>query len=60
MITMNNFVGDELSNKVRVLSAALLNAESIIRVLESENQNLKDLLEAIDHNSDQEYVMCNE
>lgn len=42
--SMNNYVGDELANKVKVLSKALYQAEKIVNVLEQENQNLKDVL----------------
>lgn len=41
---MNNLIGDELANKVKVLSIALRQAENMVMVLEQENQNLKDVL----------------
>ena len=44
MNKMNNYIGDELANKVRVLSQALARAEKIIATLEEENDNLKDVL----------------
>jgi len=44
MNKMNNYIGDELANKVRVLSQALVRAEKIIATLEEENDNLKDVL----------------
>jgi len=40
----NSYIGDELVNKVKVLSMALRQAENVITVLEQENQNLKDVL----------------
>jgi len=42
--SMNNYIGDELANKVKVLSSALSQAENMVIVLEQENQNLKDVL----------------
>jgi hypothetical protein len=41
---INSFIGDELANKVKVLSVALNKAQKIVSVLEEENQNLKDVL----------------
>jgi cell division protein FtsB len=43
---MKNYVADELSNKVYHLHKALEQAQDIIKVLETENNNLK---EAIKH-----------
>ena len=40
----NIFLGDEIINKLKVLSTALAKAENIIKTLETENQNLKDVL----------------
>jgi hypothetical protein len=42
--TMNSFLGDELANKVKVLSIALNKAQKIVSALEEENKNLKDVL----------------
>jgi hypothetical protein len=42
--TMNSYVGDELANKVKILSIALRQAENMVMVLEQENKNLKDVL----------------
>ena len=39
---MKNYVADELSNKVYHLHKALEQAQAIIKILEEENQNLKD------------------
>jgi hypothetical protein len=44
MKTMNNYIGDELAHKVRVLSTALNEAKIIISRLEEENNLLKDAL----------------
>jgi hypothetical protein len=41
---INSFIGDELANKVKVLSVALNTAQKIVSVLEEENRNLKDVL----------------
>jgi hypothetical protein len=41
---INSFIGDELANKVKVLSVALNKAQKIVSVLEEENRNLKDVL----------------
>ena len=42
--TMNSFLGDELANKVKILSIALNKAQKIVSALEEENKNLKDVL----------------
>ena len=42
--SINSLIGDELANKVRVLSFALRQAENMVMVLEQENKNLKDVL----------------
>jgi len=42
--SINSLIGDELANKVRILSFALRQAENMVMVLEQENQNLKDVL----------------
>lgn len=41
---MNNFIGDELAHKVKILSKALREAENMVRVLEIQNNSLKDAL----------------
>jgi hypothetical protein len=47
---MKNYVADELSNKVYHLHKALEKAQEIISILETENNNLKKLIENIEHN----------
>lgn len=42
--TMYSLIGDELANKVKILSFALRQAENMVTVLEQENKNLKDVL----------------
>jgi hypothetical protein len=44
---MKNYVTDELINKVYHLTKALNQAESIIKTLEAENNNLKETLSLI-------------
>ena len=44
---MKNYVADELANKVYHLTKALNQAESIIKVLEEENNSLKETLLSI-------------
>jgi hypothetical protein len=44
---MKNYVTDELINKVYHLTKALNQAESIIKILEVENDNLKETLSSI-------------
>lgn len=43
-MSMNNYVGDELANKVRHLHKALIQAEKIIEKLETENEQMRDTL----------------
>lgn len=45
--SVNSLIGDELANKVKVLSIALRQAENMVMVLEQENQNLKDVLTSL-------------
>lgn len=45
---MKNYVADELSNKVYHLHKALQQAEDIIKVLEEENQNLKEAVKYLE------------
>lgn len=56
--SMNNYIGDELANKVKILSYALNQAEQMVLVLEQENENLKDVLNnlASVNNEDCDYV----
>jgi DNA-directed RNA polymerase subunit F len=51
---MKNYVADELANKVYHLTKALNQAESIIKVLEEENNSLKQTLSSI-YNTEQVY-----
>lgn len=44
MKNLNNYVGDELAHKVKILTKALEQANKIIYDLEAENNNLLDAL----------------
>lgn len=44
MKSMNNFIGDELANKVRCLSVALSTANTVIAELETENKRLNQVM----------------
>lgn len=41
---MSSYVADELANKVKVLSESIHRSDAIIRLLETENSILKDIL----------------
>lgn len=43
-MSMNNYLGDELAYKVKVLSLALCDADKIIHTLAAENETLKNIL----------------
>lgn len=45
---MKNYVADELSNKVYHLHKALQQAEDIIKTLEQENKNLKEVVKYLE------------
>lgn len=53
---MKNYVADELSNKVYHLTKALNQAQNIIKVLEEENEKLKDVLTNLASINNQDYV----
>lgn len=61
-MSMNNYLGDELAHKVKVLNSALSDADKIIQILQQENKTLKDILNDLmsvkkeDHVSTQEVV----
>jgi cell division protein FtsB len=57
---MNNYIGDELANKVRVLSQALAKAETIISSLEQENSALKDVLMGLTSENNRDLVLHGE
>jgi cell division protein FtsB len=57
---MNNYIGDELAHKVKVLSQALNQAQKIIEKLEEENSSLKDVLVGLASENNQDLVLDSE
>ena len=55
--TVDIGITNELINKVKKLHFALIDAESIIKRLEEENQRLRNALEVLSHN-EEESVIC--
>lgn len=49
---MKNYVADELSNKVYHLHKALEQARDIIKVLETENNNLKEAIKYLEEKAE--------
>lgn len=49
---MKNYVADELSNKVYHLHKALEQAQDIIKVLETENNNLKEAIKYLEEKAE--------
>lgn len=49
---MKNYVADELSNKVYHLHKALEQAQEIIKVLETENNNLKEAIKYLEEKTE--------
>lgn len=60
MKSMNNYVGDELANKVKVLTKALQQANALISKLEEENNNLMDALNNLASLNKEDCVADNE
>ena len=58
--TMNSYVADELIYKVKQLSIALAQAESIISSLEIENNRLKDVLMDLASTDNKDLVLDSE
>lgn len=56
----NSYIGDELANKVKILSKALYEAENILRVLEQENKHLKDVLINLASENNKDLVLDSE
>lgn len=54
MMSMNEYIADELANKVKYLSKALHEAQKIISDLEYQNDNLKYLLSSLVHEDSNE------
>lgn len=59
-MSINNYIGDELAHKVRVLNQALAEAEKIISVLEQENNHLIDVLIGLASENNQDQVLDSE
>ena len=60
MKSMNNYVGDELANKVKILTKALEQANTLISKLEEENNNLIDALNNLASLNKEDRVADNE
>lgn len=60
MKSMNNYVGDELANKVKILTKALQQANTLISKLEEENNNLMDALNSLASLNKEDCVVDNE
>ena len=60
MKNMNNYVGDELANKVKILTKALEQANALISKLEEENNNLMDALSSLASLNKEDCVADNE
>lgn len=60
MKSMNNYVGDELANKVKILTKALEQANTLISKLEEENNNLIDALNNLTSLNKEDCVADNE
>lgn len=58
--TMNQYVADELANKVKYLQLALNQALSIIETLEIENNRLKDVLTGLASENNKDLVLDSE
>ena len=57
---MNNYVGDELANKVYHLHQALDQASAIITTLQEENQNLTNAFNSLASMSESGYILDSE
>lgn len=58
--TMNQYVADELANKVKHLQIALGYAQNIIETLEAENNRLKDVLIGLASENNKDLVLDSE
>lgn len=58
--TMNSYVADELSYKVKCLNIALSQAQNIISKLEKENNRLHDVLISLTSENNNGYVLDSE
>lgn len=60
MKNFNNYVGDELANKVHALTKALEQAEDIISKLETENSHLNNVLHTMMGSDKDSYILDSE
>jgi hypothetical protein len=58
--SLNSYVADELLNKVKHLHKALVEAESIIYSLETENKRLQDALMSLASENNKDLVLDSE
>lgn len=58
--TLNEFMTDQLTDRVKILQKALNQAESIIMTLEIENQRLKDVLYNLTSENNGDYILDSE
>jgi hypothetical protein len=59
-MSMNNYIADELANKVKHLHSALSQAQNIIETLEQENNRLYDVLISLASHDKMGYVLDSE
>jgi chaperonin cofactor prefoldin len=57
---VNEYLADQLSERVSTLQNALNQAEKIIRILEEENERLKDLLIILSSDNHSSYIIDSE
>jgi hypothetical protein len=58
--SMNSYIADELANKVKHLHIALIKAQDIINILETENNRLKDVLIGLASENNKDLVLDSE
>jgi len=58
--TAVEYMSDQLAERVKVLQRALNQAEKIIATLETENNKLKDVLNNLTSENNQDYVLDSE
>lgn len=57
---LNEYMTDQLIDRVQILQKALNQAEYIIQVLDNENQRLKDVLNNLTSENNEGYVLDSE
>ena len=58
--TAVEYMNDQLADRVKVLQKALNQAEKIIATLEQENNNLKDALNSLASENNEDYILDSE